>query len=87
MKTVHKMHEKRSPNVFELLSSGDLDLFINIQTRALKESENGFQVRRKAVDMNVPLITNRQLAEGFVTALAETQIHELPVKSWSEYRE
>lgn len=87
MRLVHKMHEKRSPNVFELLSSGELDLFINIQTRALKESENGFMVRRKAVDMNVPLITNRQLAEGFVTALAETKVHELPVKSWSEYRE
>ena len=87
MKTVHKMHEKRTPNVFELLSSGDLDLFINIQTRALKESENGFLVRRKAVDMNVPLITNRQLAEGFVTALSETDVYGLPVKSWSEYRE
>ncbi len=37
--------------------------------------------------MNIPLITNRQLAEAFVTALAETDVHSLPPRSWAEYRE
>jgi hypothetical protein len=37
--------------------------------------------------MNIPLITNRQLAEAFVTALAEIDVYKSPLKSWSEYRD
>jgi hypothetical protein len=38
------------------------------------------------VDLNIPLITNRQLAEAFITALAETDGKTLPAKPWSAYR-
>lgn len=87
---VYKIHTKRKPNVSALIDSKDLDLIINIQTRALKASEDGFILRRKAVDMNIPLITNRQLAEAFIAALAEHcpggTCEDLPAKSWEEYR-
>lgn len=83
-KKVYKLHQKKKPNVRDLLDSGDLDLIINIQERALRPSQDGFQVRRKAVDMNIPLITNRQLAEAFIMALSE--IKDDPVaKAWDEY--
>jgi len=85
-KKVYKLHQKKRPNVRALLESGELDLIINIQARASRQSQDGFLVRRKAIDMNIPLITNRQLAEAFVMALAEVSTHELPVKSWEEYR-
>ncbi len=84
-KKVFKLHQRKKPNVLDLLNSGELDLIINIQERALKPTEDGFAVRRKAVDMNIPLITNRQLAEAFVMALAERN-HSGTIKTWDEYR-
>ncbi len=76
----------REPNVLTLLESGELDLIINIPTRpASGESTDGFTIRRKAVDMHIPLITNRQLAEGFIAALVENGGVFSP-RSWREYR-
>lgn len=83
---VFKLHRRTKPNVGDLLNGGDLDLIVNIQARALKPSEDGFAVRRKAIDMNIPLITNRQLAEAFIMALAELGSADLAAKSWAEYR-
>ncbi|RJQ34346.1 carbamoyl-phosphate synthase (glutamine-hydrolyzing) large subunit [Candidatus Parcubacteria bacterium] len=86
---VFKISSGQSPNVSELLENGTLDLIINIPTRAfVGESTDGFIIRRKAVDMNIPLITNRQLAEGFIAALAETESkgNGLNAKAWAEYR-
>ncbi len=84
-KKVYKLHRKTKPNVSELMNSGELDLFINIQDRALKPSQDGFALRRRAVDMNIPLITNRQLAEGFIAALHELRGQPLIAKAWKEY--
>lgn len=69
---VYKISTAKHPNVSDLLEKGTLDLIINIPTHAFqRESTDGFTIRRKAIDMNIPLITNRQLADGFITALAE----------------
>ncbi len=84
---VYKISTEKNPNVADLLENGKLDLIINIPTHAFgKESTDGFVIRRKAVDMNIPLITNRQLAEAFIFALAEQKDTSLNVKSWDEYR-
>ncbi len=84
---VYKISHDKTPNISELLSNALVDLIINIPTHAFGgESTDGFIIRRRAVDMNIPLITNRQLAEAFVTALAEIKGDGLKTKSWSEYR-
>ncbi len=84
---VFKLSTKKSPNVGDLLSAGNLDLIINIPTRAFeRENTDGFTIRRQAVDMRIPLITNRQLAEAFVSALADLKHHPLEAKAWDEYR-
>ena len=84
---VYKISSKREPSVLSLIEKGAADLIINIPTRAYeRENTDGFTIRRKAIDMNIPLITNRQLAEGFVTALAEQKGNGLKTKAWSEYR-
>ncbi len=84
---VYKLSDERHPNVSDLLENGKLDLIINIPTHAYqREATDGFTIRRKAVDMNIPLITNRQLAEGFITALHEQKGNGLKAKGWSEYR-
>jgi carbamoyl-phosphate synthase large subunit len=86
-KKVYKISTEKEPNVSELLANGTLDLIINIPTHVFaRESTDGFVIRRKAIDMNIPLITNRQLAEAFVTALHEQKGNGLKTKSWAEYR-
>ena len=89
---VYKIRTEQSPNVSELLENGlpgqgTLDLIINIPTRAfVGENTDGYIIRRKAVDMSIPLITNRQLAEAFISALAESKVGGLKAKAWDEYR-
>ena len=86
-KKVYKISTAKHPNVSDLLAKGTLDLIINIPTHAFqRESTDGFTIRRKAIDMNISLITNRQLAEAFITSLAEQKGNGLKAKSWEEYR-
>ena len=83
---VFKISSKKSPNVSELLRDGAVDLIINIPTKSGKEENtDGFIIRRQATDLRIPLITNRQLAEGFIHALAETKGKGLEAKAWDEY--
>jgi carbamoyl-phosphate synthase large subunit len=91
----HKIKSGQEPNVGTLLDSGKLDLIINLPNRGLVREGNGknssdpsdgFIIRRKAVDLNIPLITNRQLAEAFATALAEVGEKGLSAKAWDAYK-
>lgn len=82
---VYKISNPNTPNLSGLLASGELDLIINVPTHAFqRENTDGFTIRRRAIDTNVPLITNRQLAEGFIAALHE-QRGALHAKPWSAY--
>ena len=84
---VYKISTGRSPHVGELLEDGKVDLIINIPTKpGREENTDGFLIRRRAIDLRIPLITNRQLAEGFIHALAETKGKGLEAKAWDEYR-
>ena len=84
---VYKISTKKSPNVAELLEGGSVDLIINIPTKGGgMENSDGFIIRRQAIDLRIPLITNRQLAEGFIHALAETKGKGLEAKAWDEYQ-
>ena len=84
---VWKISSKKEPSVLSLIEKSKVDLIINIPTRAFERlNSDGFMIRRKAIDMNIALITNRQLAEGFINALAEQKGNGLKAKSWQEYR-
>ena len=62
-------------------------MVINIPKNVEKEElDNDYRIRRKAVDFDVPLITNLQLAKRFAEALYRTSPEEMAVKSWDEYR-
>ena len=75
------------PNLGDLLEENRFDLIINIPTRASdQESKDGYIIRRMAVDLNIPLITNRQLADSFIMALSEMKPHSLKSNSLLEYR-
>ncbi len=78
--------EKEEPNVITYLNAGKIDLVINIPKSSEKEElDNDYTIRRKAVDLNVNLITNVQIAKRFIKAIRRYKRDELLVKSWDEY--
>jgi carbamoyl-phosphate synthase large subunit len=85
-KVLHWPLENKEPNTLRYISDGRIDLIINIPKNIEREElDNDYLIRRMAVDCNVPLITNLQLAKRFVEALQHISLEELQVKSWDEY--
>ena len=78
--------ENKEPNTLAYIADEKIDLVINIPKNIEKEElDNDYLIRRKAVDFNVPLITNLQLAKRFVEAIYVTAPKDLKIKSWDEY--
>ena len=78
--------EAASPNTLEVLSQRKVDLVINIPKHSGEaELANDYQIRRKAADFGIPLITNIQLAQRLVEAIAKKRLEDLEIKSWQEY--
>jgi carbamoyl-phosphate synthase large subunit len=87
VQVLHWPLDEIEPNTLSYIADGKIDLVINIPKSGEKEElDNDFLIRRKAVDFNVPLITNLQLAQRFVKAISETSVHDLQIKSWDEYQ-
>lgn len=83
---VHKISEKKSPNILNLLEQKKFDLVINSQTTVDGVSEkDGFVIRRKAIDYNIPLINNVKIANLFVQSIYKYSNDGLSVKSLDEY--
>jgi carbamoyl-phosphate synthase large subunit len=83
---LHWPLEKIEPNALSYISKGKIDLVINIPKSTEKtELTNGYMIRRAAVDHNVPLITNPQLAKRFVKSLVTKHENDLKIKSIEEY--
>jgi len=78
--------ESRKPNIITYIEKKKLDLIINIP-KSIEEDDltNDYIVRRKAVDFNIPLITNLQFAKRFIEAMLRLKEEDLAVKSWDEY--
>ena len=84
---LHWPLEGTSPNTIEYLSQGKIDLVINIPKNYQEEElTNDYLIRRRAADFSIPLITNIQLAQRFVEALARKCVADLQIKCWEEYR-
>ena len=83
---IYKMHEKKDPNVVDLLHKGGLDLAI-IVSDPFKQiaTDPKYDVRRAVVDYNVPLITNLQIAQAFVGAVVNKKLEDLEIRAWREY--
>jgi carbamoyl-phosphate synthase large subunit len=83
---LHWPLDEQSPNTTEYLRQGKIDLVINLPKNS-QESEltNDYSIRRQAVDLAIPLITNLQLAQRFVEALCRKRPDDLEIKSWKEY--
>lgn len=79
--------EKEEPNTLTYIKQGEIDLVINLPKNYQEEElTNDYLIRRTAVDFNVPLFTNRQLAMRFIEAISRIGIDDLQIKSWREYK-
>jgi carbamoyl-phosphate synthase large subunit len=78
--------EDGTPNTLEYLKSRKIDLVINIPKNLSKtELYNDYEIRRAAVDFNIPLITNARLASAFIYAICKLQPEDIAILSWDEY--
>ena len=78
--------EDKEPNIMEYLHDRKIDLVINIpKNHTKRELDNGYKIRRAAVDYNIPLITNARLASAFIYAICKVNPDEIAIKSWDEY--
>lgn len=83
---LHWPDENKKPNTLDYLSSGMIDLVINIPKDLSKtELYNDYTIRRSAVDYNIPLITNARLASAFLIAVATIDVEDIGIKGWGEY--
>ncbi|WP_313579660.1 carbamoyl-phosphate synthase (glutamine-hydrolyzing) large subunit [Chishuiella sp.] len=79
--------DNKEPNVKTYLHDHKFDMVINIPKNLTKaELDNDYQIRRTAVDFNIPLITNARLAAAFINAFTQLSIDDLKIKTWNEYR-
>ena len=76
---VEKVHEA-SPNVVDLMKRDEVDLIINTPDEK-RAREDGADIRREAVDRDVPYITTIRAAEAAVDALESARNEEITVKS------
>jgi carbamoyl-phosphate synthase large subunit len=75
------------PDALELMRTKAVDLVINIPREFDERGRpDGYRIRRAAIDMNVPLVTDLCVARKLVRAMTRKQIGDLHPKSLGEYR-
>ncbi len=79
--------EEGEPQALTMLHQKQIDLVVNIpRDLSAGELDNGYKIRRAAIDLNIPLITNARLASAFITAFCNLSIDNIRIKSWQEYK-
>lgn len=83
---LHKIYEKKSPNVLDYLLTKKIDLVINIiDPYFKKEFDDDYLIRRATVDYGIPLLTNLQTAELFVESMSRKNLKDLAAEPWDFY--
>ncbi len=92
---LYKVHETASPGIMDYIIRGKLDFVINVPSQYKDiELDDTYHIRRAAIDFSIPLLTNLQVANVFVSALYETFERRKKgtlsrkgreIKAWGEY--
>ncbi|MDO8550507.1 MAG: carbamoyl phosphate synthase large subunit, partial [Ignavibacteria bacterium] len=86
VEALYRSFENKEPSILTYMTEGKIDMVINIPKTSEKlELDNDYIIRRKAIDLNIPLFTNVQFAKRFFKALKQYNEESLTVKSWDEY--
>ena len=79
--------EGKEPQALSLLHEKRIDMVVNIpKDLSPRELTNGYKIRRAAIDLNVPLITNSRLASAFISAFCTLSLDDIDIKAWDEYK-
>ena len=79
--------EEGHPQALEMLHRKEIDMVVNIpKNLTAGELSNGYKIRRAAIDLNIPLITNARLASTFINAFCTMSVDDIAIKSWAEYK-
>ena len=79
--------EEGHPQALEMLHRKEIDMVGNIpKNLTAGELSNGYKIRRAAIDLNIPLITNARLASAFINAFCTMSVDDIAIKSWAEYK-
>ena len=79
--------EGKEPQALSLLHEKKIDMVVNIpKDLSARELTNGYKIRRAAIDLNVPLITNSRLASAFISAFCTLSLDDIDIKAWDEYK-
>ena len=77
----------KQPQALDMLHNHEIDMVVNIpKDLTVSELSNGYKIRRAAIDLNVPLITNARLASAFINAFCRMKLDDIDIKSWNEYK-
>ena len=79
--------EEGHPQALEMLHRKEIDMVVNIpKNLTAGELSNGYKIRRAAIDLNIPLITNARLASAFINDFCTMSVDDIAIKSWAEYK-
>ena len=79
--------EGQQPQALDMLHKKEIDMVVNIPKNLTQhELTNGYKIRRAAIDLNIPLITNARLASSFINAFCTVDINDIPIKSWDSFK-
>ena len=79
--------EGMEPQALKMLHERKIDMVVNIpRDLSAGELTNGYKIRRAAIDLNIPLITNARLASAFIKAFCTLTMDDIQIKSWNEYK-
>lgn len=79
--------EGKHPQALDMLHARQIDMVVNIpKDLTVGELSNGYKIRRAAIDLNIPLITNARLAGAFIQAFCTMSVDDIAIKSWDEYK-
>lgn len=86
VEVLYRPFDNKEPSILTYMSEGKIDFVINIPKTAEKvELDSDYIIRRKAVDLNIPLLTNIQIAKRFIKSLSQYTPSQLRLKGWDEY--
>ncbi len=79
--------EGKTPQALDMLHNKEIDMVVNIpKNLTVRELDNGYKIRRAAIDLNIPLITNSRLASAFINAFCTMPLDNIAIKPWQDYK-
>jgi carbamoyl-phosphate synthase large subunit len=78
--------ENMQPQALDMLHRKEIDMVVNVpKNLTAGELTNGYKIRRAAIDLNIPLITNPRLASAFINAFCNKSLDDIEIKAWGEF--